>query len=144
MACVPSETQISLRICPVWSASSLSAWRNLGSWATHWVHSEDSDQTGWMPRLTWVFAGRTCHFLDLSWGGSNYDKIAIEKGVQIISSQETLGMYRKIPNKLDTWKIGCNHPIILPEANGPVLLTWVLRICWFRTSLEIHDNMLKH
>ena len=26
--------------------------------------SEDSDQTGWMPRLIWVFAGRTCHFVD--------------------------------------------------------------------------------
>ena len=25
--------------------------------------SEDSDQTGWMPRLIWVFAGRTCHFV---------------------------------------------------------------------------------
>ena len=25
--------------------------------------SEDSDQTGRMPRLTWVFAGRTCHFV---------------------------------------------------------------------------------
>ena len=23
----------------------------------------DSDQTGWMPRLIWVFAGRTCHFV---------------------------------------------------------------------------------
>ena len=30
---------------------SLSAWRNLGSSATHSVHSEDSDQTGQMPRL---------------------------------------------------------------------------------------------
>ena len=28
-----------------------------------WVHSEDSDQTGRMPRLIWVFAGRTCHFV---------------------------------------------------------------------------------
>ena len=35
--------------------SSLSAWRNLGSLATHWAHSEDSDQTGRMPRLIWVF-----------------------------------------------------------------------------------------
>ena len=26
---------------PVWSASSLSAWRKLGSLATHWAHSED-------------------------------------------------------------------------------------------------------
>ena len=31
--------------------SSLSAWRKLGSLATHWVHSEDSDQTG---RLRWA------------------------------------------------------------------------------------------
>ena len=42
---------------------SLSAWRKVGSFATQWVHSEDSNQTGWMPRLIWVFAGRTCHFV---------------------------------------------------------------------------------
>ena len=56
----PAKTQISLGIRPVWSESSLSAWRKLGSLATHWAHSEDSDQTGRMPRLIWVFAGRTC------------------------------------------------------------------------------------
>ena len=50
----PAKTQISLGIRPVWSESSLSL-------ATDWVHSEDSDQTGQMPRLTWVFAGRTSH-----------------------------------------------------------------------------------
>ena len=43
--------------------SSLSAWRKLGSLATHWVHSEDSDQTGRMPRLIWVFTGHTGHFV---------------------------------------------------------------------------------
>ena len=43
----PAKTQISLGIRPVWSESSLSAWRKLGSLATHLVHSEDSDQTGW-------------------------------------------------------------------------------------------------
>ena len=48
---------------PVWSESSLSAWRTPGSLATYWVHSEDSDQTGRMPRLIGVFAGRTCHFV---------------------------------------------------------------------------------
>ena len=67
------RSQISLGICPVWSKSSLSAWRKLGSWATHWVHSEDSDQTGRMPRLIWVFAGRWVILLVLSWGGSNVD-----------------------------------------------------------------------
>ena len=59
----PAKTQISLGIRPVWSESSLSAWRKLGSLATHWAYNEDSDQTGRMPRLIWVFARRTCHFV---------------------------------------------------------------------------------
>ena len=69
----PAKTQISLGIRPVWSESSLSAWRKLGSLATYWAHSKDSDQTGQMPRLIWVFAGRTVILLVLSWGGSNLD-----------------------------------------------------------------------
>ena len=43
--------------------SSLSAWRKLVSLATNWAHSESSDQTGRMPRLIWVFAGHTWHFI---------------------------------------------------------------------------------
>ena len=50
--------------------SSLSAWRKLGTLATHWVHSEDSDQTGWMPRMIRVFAGCTLILLVLSCRGS--------------------------------------------------------------------------
>ena len=66
----PAKTQISLGICPVWSESSL---------CPHWVaqdpgflhaDSEDSDQTGRMPRLIWVFAGRTLILLVLSCHGS--------------------------------------------------------------------------
>ena len=59
----PAKIQISLYIHPVWSESSMSAWRKFGSLATHWAHSKDSDQTGRMPSLIWVFAGRTCHFV---------------------------------------------------------------------------------
>ena len=51
--------------------SSLSAWRKLGSLATHWAHREDSDQTGQIPRLIWVFARCTATLLVLSRGGSN-------------------------------------------------------------------------
>ena len=51
MSVRPAKTPISLGISPVWSESSLSAWSKLGSLATHWAHSEDSDQTGRMPRL---------------------------------------------------------------------------------------------
>ena len=70
MAVRPAKTRISLGIRPVWSESSLSAQRKLGYLATHWAPSEDSDQTGRMPRLIWVFAGRTLSLLVLSWAGS--------------------------------------------------------------------------
>ena len=58
-----AQRKISVGIRPVWSEFSLSAWRKLGSLTTHWAHSEDSDQTGRVPRLIWDFAGRTCHFV---------------------------------------------------------------------------------
>ena len=66
MAVRPAKAQISLGIHPVWSESLLSAWRMLGSLATHWAHSKDSDQTGQIPRLIWVFAGRTLILLKVS------------------------------------------------------------------------------
>ena len=59
----PAKTQISLCIHTVWSESLLSA---------HWVatdprflhaDSKDSDRTGRMPRLIWVFTGCTGHFV---------------------------------------------------------------------------------
>ena len=37
----PAKTQISLGIRPIWSESSLSVWRKLGSSSTHWAHSKD-------------------------------------------------------------------------------------------------------
>ena len=65
----PEKTQISLGICPVWSESSLCA--QLVAKNPRFLHadSEDSDQTGPMPRLIWVFAGRTLILLVLSCHG---------------------------------------------------------------------------
>ena len=65
MAVRPAKTQIRLGMRPVWSESSLSVCRKLGSLATHWAHNEDSDQS-----LIWVFAGRTSILLVLSCRGS--------------------------------------------------------------------------
>ena len=65
----PAKTQISLGIRLVWSESSLCAqWVAKDPSFLH-ADSEDSDQTGRMPRLIWVFAGRTCHFVGfvMSW-----------------------------------------------------------------------------
>ena len=61
MACTPSKDRSAWKSTQS-NQSSLSAWRNVGSLATHWAHSEDSDQTGRRPRLIWVFTGRTDHF----------------------------------------------------------------------------------
>ena len=56
-----------------------SAWASESSLCAQWVakdpsflhaDSEDSDRTGWMPRLIWVFAGRTATLLLFSLRGS--------------------------------------------------------------------------
>ena len=66
MSVRPAKTQISLGIRPDWSESSLCAqWVAKGPSFLH-ANSEDSDQTGRMPRLIWVFAGRTLILLVLS------------------------------------------------------------------------------
>ena len=59
----PAKTQISLGIRPVWSESSLSAWKKIGPLATHKAHNEDPDQTGWM---------RTCNFVGFVMSRLNY------------------------------------------------------------------------
>ena len=59
----PVKTQISLGIHPVWSESSLCAqWVAQNPSFLH-ADSEASDQTGQIPRLIWVFAGRACLFV---------------------------------------------------------------------------------
>ena len=67
----PAKTQISLGTRPVWSESLLCA-----QWVAkepNFLHAdnEDSDQTGRMSRLIWVFAGLTATLLVLSRGDSN-------------------------------------------------------------------------
>ena len=65
-----AKTQISLGIRPVWSESSQCA-----QWVAeepNFLHADNevSNQTGRLPRLIWVFAGRTVILLVLSGGGS--------------------------------------------------------------------------
>ena len=64
-----AKTQISLDIRPVWSESSLCVQRTAKDPRFLYADSEDSDQTGRMPRLIWVFAGRTLSLLVLSCRG---------------------------------------------------------------------------
>ena len=70
MSVRPAKTQISLGIRPVWSVSLLCAeWVVTDPRFLH-ADSEDPDQTGRMPRLIWVFAGRTATLFALSCRGS--------------------------------------------------------------------------
>ena len=70
MSVRPAKTRIGLGIRPVWSESLLYVqWVAKDPSFLH-ADSEDSDQTGRMPRLIWVFAGRTLTLLVLSCRGS--------------------------------------------------------------------------
>ena len=97
----PANIQISLGICPVWSESSLCAWRNIGSSATHCAHCQDFDQTGW---------------LVLSWGGSPYlflwtypARIAQDPRQSTAMTLAWNEKYHKIPKIPHTKNICCNH-----------------------------------
>ena len=59
----PAITQISQDIDPVWSESSMCAHSVTKDSRLLHADSEDSDQTGRIPSLIWVFAGRTCYFV---------------------------------------------------------------------------------
>ena len=114
MSARPAKTQISLGIRPVWSESSLSARRKLGSLATPWAHSEDSDQTGRMPRLIWVFAGRPFILLVLSCRGSDNDihyeryetkKEQTKTRKPVLSPNEVITMIKMtIHSRATTWQ----------------------------------------
>ena len=80
----PAKTQISLGIRPVWSESSLCAqWVAKDLVLLH-ADSEDSDQTGRMPRLIWIFAERTAILLVLSCRGLYFVLIESEQLLQCL------------------------------------------------------------
>ena len=62
ITCAPAKTQISLGIHPVWSQSLLcTQWAAKDPRLLH-ADGKDSDQTGQMTRLIWIFTGRTSFF----------------------------------------------------------------------------------
>ena len=89
---VCAQWRLSLGIRPVWSECSLCAqWVAEDPRFLH-VDSEDSGQTGQMPRRIWVFVGRTAILLVLSWGSSFSNKLAKKlKTVNFISEYLWLG-----------------------------------------------------
>ena len=87
----PAKTQISLGIRPVWSESSLSAWRKFEPLAIHWAHSQDSDQTERMS-LRWAHSHIVGFvMLRLKWIG--YNVYAMRQTVCFLANQIVVDEY---------------------------------------------------
>ena len=98
----PAKAQISLGIRTVWSESSLcTLWVDKAPVFLH-ADSKDSDQTGRMPRLIWIFAGHICHFVSFACDGSFIKLVALPGHIY----------YCKNPKNLDNSNICCNYPKI--------------------------------
>ena len=106
---VPSEYSGQYSLCTQWVAED-----------PGFLHTEreDSDQTGRMPRLIWVFAGHTRHFAGLSHCGSYQDPISCETSLNEHDKQQrslvTMGLsnqhhYQKYPKNLDPQKFALTN-----------------------------------
>ena len=145
MSVRPAKTQISLGICPVWSESSLCAQRVAKDPRFLHADSEDSDRTGRMPRLIWVFAGHTLILLVLSCHGSYFLQLTVgslmsccnltfhclTSGFQrLVTVLPSCANYRKFPKYSDIQKIYCNHSEI-----------WTMWLCHRVMSPNDADGM---
>ena len=87
----PVKTQISLGIRPVWSESSLSAWRKLRSLATHKAHSKDLIRLGRCPGWSESSLGAWVILLVLS----------------------CIGLFKMVPKFQIVWSYVSNDSIVL-------------------------------
>ena len=133
------------------------------------VDSKDSDHTGHMPRLIWVFPGRTCHFVGFVMRWLKYQYFLAQKThfirSNVISSNCLLWTYQSAHDKL--YKMVCaasedsdqpRHPPSLIRVfavrmkkawflNYPLSAQWRLWLDWadaqaYQSSLDTHAILL--
>ena len=127
MSARPAKTQIS----PVWSKSPLCAqWVAKDPRFLH-ADSEDSDQTGRMPKLIWVFAGRTLILFVLSCRGSiiSYVTIWIESAWCLALSHTCMETFEMLPVILFyfflfSWRLCCFCYVCLLFGVLVVICIW--------------------
>ena len=87
-------------MCPVWSVSSLSAWKCIRSLATHKKQSKDFAQTGQMPVLIWISDRRTGHFSCHMTKPTKWPvcpaKTQISMGIRLVWSKSSLSAWKNI------------------------------------------------
>ena len=150
-----AKTQISLGIRPVWSKSSMCAQSKTKDPKFLHADSEDSDQTGRMPRLIWVFAGRTLILLVLSCRDSNVDgsfrmsitfssivSLASSGGVMAVNTKTGWKATTRIPDDFSSVLVVLLAYVRKPEtSNEPVheiMVLFVLRKLVLQTRMRSH------
>ena len=133
----PEKTHISLGILPAWTESSLCAKWVAKDPSFLRADSEDSDQTGRLPRLIWVFAGCTLILLVLSCCGSYCGHIQpspSERGRRIEqngNSPPSLHLLQEKHRRVVSLSKTLYSPKVLvnyPGSDGSIP-TW-LKNCW--------------
>ena len=130
----PAKTQISLGIRPVWSESSLCAqWVAKDPTFLH-ADSEDSDRTGRMPRLIWVFAVRTCHFVGFVMRRLKWFCWDVKPNPLLFKHDLFLRLLKSWNQKCFNWAASWEN-LFLPYANNkgadqPSLISAFLICCW--------------
>ena len=119
----------------LWSESSLCA-----QWVAKdpsFLHgdSEDSDQTGQMPRLIWVFAGRTAILLVLSCRGSYNAFFPLSACLVLRGRPQWVinAFYTKAYRKQNSTDRGAN--LIWHVANKRFLKINVWTLCWRQSTM---------
>ena len=137
MSVNPARTQISLGIRPVWSEPSLCAQCVAKNPSFLHADSEDSDQTGRMPRLIWVFARRTLILLVLSCRGSIKDVTFCTESLAFDQMQHYLFVRMEIQNILDLLK-HLRHTISLSvyKMKESEYFVTASKLCFIATGTE--------
>ena len=126
------KAKISLGICPVWSEASLCALMIAKDLSFPHVGSKDSDQTGRMSRLIWVFALRTCHFVGLVARRLKYNKMNVISMLNTGSFQ-----YRRV--RL-TFRVSLSTYSVSSKDSQSRLTRLCEYAVWSESSLCVHGK----
>ena len=97
---------------------------------TYWAHSADSDQTGWMPRLIWVFAGRTsfCWFCHAA---AHITIILSENSRQDFATRNEVSLTTTVMKKWDASSLNLGLNVNNTEADQPVALCSLFGVAYY-------------
>ena len=146
--CAQLKTQISLGIRPVWSESSLSAWRKLGSLATHWAHSAHADLSlrwayshfvGFV--MSWlIYRPQQLFYNTLQWLSDNTNQVLQDSKIDVFGRQKKCCKYAKI-EQCKSNQTGRQGRLCFLCPPPPTLKILVDHIAFWRVRLSVHPWM---